>query len=664
MAEWRDSVLKEFPSQVARLTLVADPDDLLTEEGILRGLKERGFDLIPFEDPVEFRFAYESQYRAEWDRGVTTDLVVVLRSQTRDLEKLPYDLYQAGRKIAFDLTGVFPNLSYPVVDSLNRRHFDVLFEAQQQYNPCRLGDNQTKDFILLHVFEIEPKVIKQPAHLLHALLRLHYQKADLPALLTARFIQVLRQGGQFADWPLDRIVPDRQAFFEFLQERWEFFVRYGVKIDELTVKDRPADYGLKYPGPAMLPFDHHDVRVYLDNLFDEGILVPVGAPPDSSVTGTWVSVGVSLGDKDDATRRFEGLLAEIKECVPAEATHYMDWLAFAQKWGEFQAVRYRLENISETSTADVQKVWSQIDQAFHAWMLQRYGGLHNQPPDPPVMVHHILRMMAAKIAGIQTAKVAFILVDGMSIGQWSVTRDAIHKAKAGIHFDEQAVFAWAPTLTSVSRQAVFAGKIPQFFPDSIHTTAKDETGWRQFWMKQGLAAGEIRFLGPAGDDGTDAIRAAAEDEHCRALGVVISTVDEIMHGMQLGMAGMHGQVDQWARQGALARVLEALVNKGWQVFVGSDHGNIEAIGAGSPSEGALVETRGQRVRIYGNEALSNKTASEVADAFVWPSIGLPQGYFPLLASGRRAFATTGSTIVAHGGVSLEEVIVPFVRIYV
>jgi len=47
MSDWRDRILREFSTQVARLTLVADPDGLLTEEGILRGLVERGFDLIP-----------------------------------------------------------------------------------------------------------------------------------------------------------------------------------------------------------------------------------------------------------------------------------------------------------------------------------------------------------------------------------------------------------------------------------------------------------------------------------------------------------------------------------------------------------------------------------------------------------------------------------------
>ena len=69
MSGWRDIILKEFPSQVARLTLVADPDGLLTEEGVLQGLRDRGFDLIEFEDPIAFRYDYESKYRAQWDKG-------------------------------------------------------------------------------------------------------------------------------------------------------------------------------------------------------------------------------------------------------------------------------------------------------------------------------------------------------------------------------------------------------------------------------------------------------------------------------------------------------------------------------------------------------------------------------------------------------------------
>src|SRR5438045_4664799 len=99
MAKWRDEILTQFEPGLARLTLVADPDGLLTEEGMLAAIKERGFDLIPFDDPIAFRFAYESQYRSVWDTGKKTDLVVLLRSGEQQLNKLPYDLLKAGRPL-------------------------------------------------------------------------------------------------------------------------------------------------------------------------------------------------------------------------------------------------------------------------------------------------------------------------------------------------------------------------------------------------------------------------------------------------------------------------------------------------------------------------------------------------------------------------------------
>jgi hypothetical protein len=40
---WRSRILREFTPGVTRLTLVADPDGLLLEEGILEGIRERGF---------------------------------------------------------------------------------------------------------------------------------------------------------------------------------------------------------------------------------------------------------------------------------------------------------------------------------------------------------------------------------------------------------------------------------------------------------------------------------------------------------------------------------------------------------------------------------------------------------------------------------------------
>jgi len=170
---WRDAVLREFTPQVARLTLVADPDALLLDGGIIEGIRARGFDLIEFDDHVAFRFAYESKYRSAWDRGEVTDLVVVLRSSLADLASLPFDLLQAGRRLAFNLADLFPNLCTWVVAALDRADLDRLWVAQEQFAPGVLGENATKDFLLRHVFEVAPELIAEPSDLLRVLLRRH-----------------------------------------------------------------------------------------------------------------------------------------------------------------------------------------------------------------------------------------------------------------------------------------------------------------------------------------------------------------------------------------------------------------------------------------------------------------------------------------------------------
>ena len=148
MGSWRDKILREFTPKVHRLTLVADPDGLLLEEVVFEGIRDRGFELIPFEDHVAFRYAYESKFRSRWDRGEHTDLVVVLHYGIQELSSLPYDLLQISHKLSFNLGELFPNLSYPVIATLDRGDFDDLYQAQIEHVPDRIGDNATKDFVL------------------------------------------------------------------------------------------------------------------------------------------------------------------------------------------------------------------------------------------------------------------------------------------------------------------------------------------------------------------------------------------------------------------------------------------------------------------------------------------------------------------------------------
>ena len=663
MSSWRDQILKEFTPKVARLTLVADPDGLLLEEGILEGIRERGFELIPFEDHIAFRYAYESKFRSRWDRGEHTDLVVVLRSQASDLSGLPYDLLQAGRRLSFNLGDIFPNLSYPVVTALDRGDLDALYEAQKRHAPGQLGDNATKEFVLRHVFEIAPELVKQPSDLLRVLLRRHYRGQRIPADLDKRFIQLLRQNNAFDDWPLETLVSDREAFFAFLQERWPIFLDREAAKGTSGVREDEKPYGLSIEGPVELPFDHHDIRVYIDNLFVEGLLHSVSHEHADALSKTWVGIGVRTAPIEDRSRRLGKLIDSLEASIPAEEAKHTDWFHFARGWAEtILLANDQAEAISEPTGERIKNLQAQVDAGFAGWLFKRYAGLVNLPPVPPVMLHHLPRFLARQMGEDRTAKIALIVVDGLALDQWLVVREALATKQPGLRFREQAVFAWIPSLTSVSRQATFAGKAPIFFPNSIQTTDKEPALWAQFWADQGLMPNEVVYLKGLGDGGLENVSEALSHPKARVAGLVVDKVDKIMHGMEMGTAGMHNQVCQWAKQPYLNTLLDLLLDRGFRVYLTSDHGNLEAEGCGRPSEGAVADLRGERVRIYPDAALRGKVKERFPAALEWGTVGLPEDYLALLAPARQAFVQEKQRAVSHGGVSVEELIVPLIQI--
>lgn len=667
MGSWRDKILSEFTPQVARLTLVADPDGLLLEEGVLEGIRERGFELIPFEDPIAFRYAYESKFRSRWDRGEKTDLEVVLRLPSSDLDALPYDLLQADRKLSFSLSDLFPNLSYPVVGALDRADLDALFDAQTKHAPGQLGDNATKDFILRHVFETAPELIKEPKDLLRVLLRRHYRGQRIPAILDKRFIQVLRQNDLFEDWPLEAIIPDRQAFLAFLQERWPVFLDFLAQPKDYTVHEDTTSYSFEFPGPTLLPFDHPDVRIYIDNLFLEGLLQPVPYEQSQALVKNkkwkWVACGIQISPEEDRRSRMEGLLDSIEKTIPTREARHGEWLHFAYRWAELVALALEPDTtLPEEYRERLQALRSRIDSALTDWVVKRYASLINLPPVPPVMLHHIPRFLARSLGDDRRTKIAFLLVDGLALDQWIALREELGELDSTLQFRENAVFAWIPTLTSVSRQAAFAGKPPIYFPTSIHTTDKEPGLWTQFWVDQGLNANKVAYAKGLDDGHLDEVSELLSRPSLRVVGLVIDKVDRIMHGMELGAAGMHNQVRQWARQGFMRDLLDLLHDHGFQVYLASDHGNIEAKGVERSDEGAVADLRGARVRVYSDPRLRAQIKERFPKSLEWPSVGLPEDYLTLIAPNRAAFVRVGETLVVHGGISIEELIVPFVQI--
>jgi hypothetical protein len=89
---------------------------------------------------------------------------------------------------------------------------------------------------------------------------------------------------------------------------------------------------------------------------------------------------------------------------------------------------------------------------------------------------------------------------------------------------------------------------------------------------------------------------------------------------------------------------------------------VSATGVGNPREGVLVETKGKRARVYDRPEFRDEVLARFPDAIRWPNYGLPTARYVIVAGDLKAFTAVGYKVVAHGGISLEEVMVPFVAI--
>jgi hypothetical protein len=658
MSDWREQIVRHFVPGLTRATAVSDTDGLLRDPGVIEAIQDQGFSISQFEDSIVFRYDYESRFRSRWDAGEALELVVVFSPNEHGFEMLPADVLENARRITFTLSDIFPKLSYTVVSQLESVYFDALYQAQSEYGSQILGEALTLDFVLQHVFGIVPSVIKTVPDLLRILCHRHYRKLNIPRMMDDHLIARLRQNSTFDAWPLESILPSRAAFWEFLNERWPVF----LERSDGSVATEGRQY-LKYPGPELLPFDHDDIRIYIDHLFRDGTLTPVQARSGSAVGSSWLRIGVFADKAEDRALRFEELGKDLsKECPDSKSTP-QQWLMYASRYSQAIMLWTQMSVAERVRLETHFRGYRESTNArFFDWAKDHYGTLFNYPPSSPLMVNHIQGYINHRLSNKLCERAAFILIDGLAIEQWLVLKESLKAQGFAGAIEDNALFAWIPTLTPISRQAAFSGKVPRYFADTFRRTDRDEFRWRQFWLDRGYSSEELAFAAVPGNNSDVEEISGICGAKVRVLGITLYKVDKIMHGMQLGSVGMAGQVKAWAEEGFLLHLFDILLKLGFELFISSDHGNLEATGIGRPREGVLSDTRGERCRIYSDPILTRSCLADFPDAVAWESVGLPEGISTLLAPYGKAFGQKGAKLLCHGGAALEEVCVPFVRV--
>lgn len=653
---WRHQIVNQLQLGASRFYLVEDSQQLMSEPGIQKYLSAQNFSFYVFENSIALRYFFESKIRSALFSN--EQLVVSINADVNDIRNLPFDILHQAKILRLSLVDCFPDIHEGVLSSLEYEELDALYAAINEFTPGKLGDIASRDFVLRHIYHVAPEVIQSSSDLLRTLLRLHYRDIDLPTLLKNRLVDLIAKRKQFDDWPVRDIVYSKQTFFNFLQQQWPIYIEAVRKSLQDKVKEPLREY---YKSKELaLPFGHDDVRIYIDNLFLEGFLTPIEIENPEQLANHWCLVGVHVDAKKQLIKRVQGLIELCGLSLPDVNARHQLWYQFASRWAELCAIIHT-QPVAAISTFYTLR--DSIDARFTEWILNNYHSLHNHPPIPPAMLHHIPRNMARDLGEKGEGKTALILIDGIAQDQWVTLRNAMSNKHLIV---ESSVFAWVPTVTSVSRQALFSGKSPYQFAKTIHTTSAEPKAWQQYWMERGLVESEIHYEKSLGTDDVNLLIDRLSDHRLRAVGLVINTVDDMMHGMLLGSAGMHSQVSLWAQSRYLEVLIGALVARGFTIHLTADHGNVEAVGSGKISEGAIAESRGERARVYSSENLRADILQKIPNAegrvIAWPPLGLPADYWPIVMTGREAFVAKNEKIVGHGGIAIEEVIVPYIKI--
>ena len=164
MSLWSDRILSRFTADLTRLWVACDPDDVMLDDKLLSELRGRGFEVMLYEDPFAFRAEFEERFRSAWDRGEPgPSPSLVLHFRSADSNALPWDILRHGRIVQLSLAELFPKLAYSVVQQVEPEQLAMLFLAHQTELQSTRSENESKDFILEHIYQLTPRSIRNPA---------------------------------------------------------------------------------------------------------------------------------------------------------------------------------------------------------------------------------------------------------------------------------------------------------------------------------------------------------------------------------------------------------------------------------------------------------------------------------------------------------------------
>ncbi|WP_333885415.1 BREX-3 system phosphatase PglZ [Sphingobium yanoikuyae] len=644
MSAWSDHITAPFQPEFAALWIVSDPDEILLTPSVADVLLERGIETVTYRDPLAFRLFYETRILQHDNDG---RFIVRISGDAGQI--IPWDVLHAARREAVSIPELFSDMDAATVRAIGPDRYDDLWQiVSSRAGMSRMGPSATRDFVAANIYRVVPDLLRRPSDIWEQAFDVFFRGVPLPPLI-ARHVatKACRPDGMTVD-DAAAILSDRATFIDRVQRDWDRFARSVSQGDE--------------PEADVIPFTLAGIRINLDSMVLDGTIAPTKVDAIPQSVPAWMQIGM-VRDEQSARQLAAKRIERLRDDVPPAGSGHGTWLHFAERYSEVvEDLRTSASSVDETPDA-LTELGPIIDDAFFTFLASSFDGLgSNSFATAPSIVHQIAPHMAHR-RNLGERRQALVVVDGLALDQWYMLERRLRRDRPDLLIDSRSCFAWIPTVTGVSRQAIFAGDQPRSFAKTLGSTSAEPNLWKRFWSNEGLPDKHVVYARGLGAKGSsDAALSDAVADGVEVIGVVVDTVDEMMHGELFGKKSLTSRIEHWLDFGEWTRLVSLLIDGGYRIYLTADHGNVDVVGMGRPSEGVAAEERGERSRIYDSDALRQKAAVSIDGSRLLQPGGLPETYKPLFAPTGKGFISNGRQAVVHGGTSIEEVIVPFVRI--
>lgn len=335
-------------------------------------------------------------------------------------------------------------------------------------------------------------------------------------------------------------------------------------------------------------------------------------------------------------REYVKLLCKQLNTAVVQAKNYKDWFAIA-------GLKAEIHVLSEQYKIPVEV--EEVNYSFVDFVLKRFGKLSvEMNPSAPVLVSRTMEYIAD-----HSKKFVFIVMDGMSEFDWRI----ISKSFAGIHYEKGQSMAMIPTVTSISRQCLLSNKFPKEL-ENPWSQSKEKKEFIECAKSLGFTEAQIGY-----ERGYDADFGATVK--CGA--IIINDVDDMVHGQLQGRLGMYNDIKVLADQHRLVDTVKRMLAQGFDVYISADHGNTPCTGMGKLMKtGVETETKSRRMIVLKDFANKDSLFEKYENLIEYPGYYLDKQFDYLICGVGESFDAKGDEVMSHGGITIDEVIVPFIKI--